>query len=123
MKATEAVATLAALAQETRLSVFRLLVEQGAAGLAAGEIAERIGIAPAALSFHLKELAHARLVKSRQDGRYVFYSADFGAMNRLLAFLTENCCAADGTACGPAACAPSALRSSTPRSSQRKARA
>jgi DNA-binding transcriptional ArsR family regulator len=118
MKATEAVATLAALAQETRLSVFRLLVEQGAAGLAAGEIAERIGIAPAALSFHLKELAHARLVKSRQDGRYVFYSADFATMNRLLAFLTENCCAADGGACGPSACAPSPAN----RSPSRKAR-
>jgi DNA-binding transcriptional ArsR family regulator len=99
--------------------VFRLLVEQGAVGLAAGEIAERIGIAPAALSFHLKELSHARLVKSRQDGRYVFYSADFAAMNRLLAFLTDNCCAADGgAACGPSACAPS----STSRASLRKAK-
>ncbi|MDH4115238.1 MAG: metalloregulator ArsR/SmtB family transcription factor [Burkholderiaceae bacterium] len=107
MKTNDAVAALAALAQETRLAVFRLLVEQGAAGMAAGEIAECVGIAPAALSFHLKGLAHARLVKSRQDGRYVFYAADFASMNRLLAFLTENCCAADGGACGPAACAPS----------------
>src|SRR5512145_2239197 len=119
MKTSDAVAALAALAQETRLAVFRLLVEQGAVGLAAGEIAEKIGIAPAALSFHLKELSHARLVKSRQDGRFVFYSADFASMNRLLAFLTENCCAADGGAsCGPAACAPS----SSTRATSRKAK-
>lgn|SRR5512137_324234 len=115
MKTNDAVAALAALAQETRLAVFRLLVEQGSAGMSAGEIAERVGIAPAALSFHLKELSHARLVTSRQDGRYVFYAADFAAMNRLLAFLTENCCAADGGACGPAACAPSSSQRGTSR--------
>ena len=119
MKSKQAITALAALAQETRLAVFRLLVEQGAVGMSAGEIAEKVGIAPAALSFHLKELAHARLVKSRQDGRYVFYSADFASMNRLLAFLTENCCAADGDTCGPAACAPS----SSTRAPSRKARA
>ena len=118
MKTTDAVTALAALAQETRLAVFRLLVVQGAVGLSAGEIAERIGIAPAALSFHLKELSHARLVRSRQEGRYVFYSADFASMNRLLGFLTENCCAADGGNCGPAACAPS-----TTRTTSRKAKA
>ena len=119
MKTTDAVAALGALAQETRLSVYRLLVEQGKGGMSAGEIAERVGISPAALSFHLKELSHARLVKSRQDGRYVFYAADFAAMNRLLAFLTQNCCAADGDACGPAACAPS----SSQRSPSRKVKA
>ncbi len=111
----DAVVALAALAQETRLAVFRLLVEQGSAGMSAGEIAERVGIAPAALSFHLKELSHARLVTSRQDGRYVFYAADFAAMNRLLAFLTRNCCAADGGACAPAACAPSSSQRGTSR--------
>ena len=115
MKTNDAVAALAALAQETRLAVFRLLVEQGAVGLSAGEIAEKVGTAPAALSFHLKELAHARLVRSRQEGRYVFYAADFASMNRLLAFLTENCCAADGGACGPAACAPSSSTRATSR--------
>lgn len=109
MKTNDAVTALAALAQETRLNVYRLLVEQGSVGLSAGEIAERVGIAPAALSFHLKELSHARLVKPRQDGRYVFYAADFAAMNRLLAFMTENCCAADGGACGPTACAPASV--------------
>jgi ArsR family transcriptional regulator, arsenate/arsenite/antimonite-responsive transcriptional repressor len=110
MEPNEAVTALAALAQATRLGVYRLLVEHGAGGLAAGEIAEDIGISPAALSFHLKELSHAGLVNSRQVGRFVYYSADFAAMNRLLAFMTENCCAADGTACGPSSCAPVSQR-------------
>jgi DNA-binding transcriptional ArsR family regulator len=104
MKSTDAVTALAALAQDTRLAVFRLLVQQGPSGLAAGEIAGQLAIAPATLSFHLKELAHAGLVSSRQEGRFVFYAANFDAMNSLLAFLTENCCAAD---CGPS-CAPAA---------------
>jgi ArsR family transcriptional regulator, arsenate/arsenite/antimonite-responsive transcriptional repressor len=118
MKTNEAVTALAALAQPTRLSVYRLLVERGVGGLAAGEIAEDIGMSPAALSFHLKELSHAGLVNSRQVGRFVYYSADFAAMNRLLAFMTENCCAADGTACGPSSCAPA-----LPRKTTRKAKA
>jgi DNA-binding transcriptional ArsR family regulator len=118
MKTTDAVRALAALSQDTRLDVFRLLVRQGASGLAAGEIAEELGVSPATLSFHLKELAYAKLVSARQDGRFVFYSANFAEMNRLLAFLTENCCAADGGACAPttARCAPS----STTRKSRRK---
>lgn len=108
MKTTKAVSALAALAQETRLSVFRLLVQQGASGMAAGEIAECLRISPASLSFHLKELAHASLVTSRQDGRFIFYSANYAEMNRLLAFLTENCCAADEMTCDNAAgCSPS----------------
>lgn len=102
MKSKQAITALAALAQETRLAVFRLLVQQGLSGLAAGEIAGQLGIAPGTLSFHLKELAHAGLVTARQDGRFVIYAARFDAMNALVAFLTENCCAAD---CGPA-CAP-----------------
>ncbi|MGZ9058538.1 MAG: ArsR/SmtB family transcription factor [Burkholderiaceae bacterium] len=109
MKTTDAVHALAALSQETRLDVFRLLVQQGASGLAAGEIAEALGVSPATLSFHLKELAHVKLVTARQDGRFVYYAANFSAMNRLLEFLTANCCAADSAACGTAAivCAPS----------------
>jgi len=103
MKTTHAVTALAALAQDTRLAVYRLLVEQGPSGLAAGEIAGQLAIAPATLSFHLKELAHAGLVSSRQEGRFVFYAANFGAMNALVAYLTENCCAADGGSCAPAA--------------------
>ena len=103
MESKTVVAALAALAQETRLAVYRLLVQQGPSGMAAGEIAAQLALAPATLSFHLKELAHAGLVSSRQQGRFVFYAADFGAMNTLLQFLTENCCAAD---CGPSCSAP-----------------
>jgi len=111
MKANDVVTALAALAQDTRLAVYRLLVQQGPSGLAAGEIADQLGIAPATLSFHLKELAHAGLATSRQDGRFVFYAANFEAMNALVAFLTENCCAADcGPSCGPVvACKPVTL--------------
>lgn len=115
METINAVIALSALAQQTRLAVFRLLVEHGSAGLAAGEIAESIGISPAALSFHLKELSHAQLVTSRHDGRYVFYAANFSAINGLLAYLTENCCAADGPVCSSQACAPPTLRSTSAR--------
>ena len=93
---------LAALAQETRLAVFRQLVEAGPAGRAAGELAEALGCAPATLSFHLKELSHAGLIAGRQEGRYVIYAANFASMNDLLAFMTENCCrasSADGCGC------------------------
>ena len=95
MKSTQVIAALAALAQDTRLAVFRLLVEQGPSGMAAGEIASAVGASPAALSFHLKEMTHAGLVKSRQDGRFVFYAANFTTMNGLITYLTDNCCAAD----------------------------
>ena len=121
MKTSEAVGALAALAQDTRLDVFRLLVQQGASGLAAGEIAEHLDVAPATLSFHLKELSHANLVTARQDGRFVFYAANFANMTRLLAFLTDNCCAADGGACAPGAAACTPLSST--RKSPRKERA
>ena len=92
MKTLNAVAALAALAQESRLTIFRLLVQAGPTGLAAGKISEATQIAPSSLSFHLKEMLHANMVSSRQDGRYVIYSANFSTMNTLLAFLTENCC-------------------------------
>ena len=94
-------AALAALAQESRLRAFRLLVQTGPAGLAASKIAEQLDIAPSSLSFHLKELAHADLVIARQDGRFVIYSANFDTMNGVIAFLTDNCCG--GAACIPAA--------------------
>lgn len=120
MKTKDAVIALAALAQGTRLAVYRLLVQQGPSGLAAGEIASRLDIAPATLSFHLKELSHAGLVTSRQDGRFVYYAAQFEAMNELVAFLTENCCAAD---CGPPCAAPVACRpAKTPRATRRTTR-
>jgi DNA-binding transcriptional ArsR family regulator len=94
-----AVRSLAALAQDSRLEVFRLLVQAGPPGLPAGEIAEQLGIPPSTLSFHVKALSQAGLVESRQEGRFIFYSADFAAMNRLLAFLGENCCG--GSSCVP----------------------
>lgn len=92
--------SLAALAQESRLEAFRQLVQAGPDGLAAGELAERLGISPPALSFHLRGLAQAGLVRSRQRGRFVFYFAAYNTMQSLLDFLTENCCA--GSACAPA---------------------
>lgn len=91
-----AVGALSALAHESRLTVFRLLVEAGPEGLAAGIIAERLGVAPNALSFHLKDLAHAQLVSLRHEGRRIYYSAEFETMNGLLRYLTDNCCQGSG---------------------------
>jgi DNA-binding transcriptional ArsR family regulator len=88
----DAIAALAALAHETRLDVFRLLVRAGASGLAAGAIAEALGVPSATMSFHLKELRNAGVVSSRRDGRSLIYRAHFAAMNELLRFLSENCC-------------------------------
>jgi ArsR family transcriptional regulator, arsenate/arsenite/antimonite-responsive transcriptional repressor len=88
----EAVKALAALAQETRLSIFRLLVQAGPQGVAAGQIGESLDVPPATLSFHLKELRHAGLVSSRQVGRFSYYSTDFERMAGLMTFLTQNCC-------------------------------
>jgi len=99
METTDAIKALGALAQETRLAIYRLLVRAGPAGRAAGAIGESLGIPPATLSFHLAQLAGAGLVRARQDGRFIYYAADFGAMNALVGFLTENCCG--DNACGP----------------------
>jgi ArsR family transcriptional regulator len=111
MEMTQAVSALAALAQETRLAIHRLLVEAGPEGLSAGRIGERLDLPPATLSFHLAQLARAGLARGRQDGRFVIYSADFESMNALVGYLTENCC-------GGRACAPS---SSKPPRKERKA--
>ena len=92
MQIKEAVSALGALAQETRLRVYRLLVEAGPQGVPAGQIADAVAVAPAALSFHLKELSHAGLVSSRPEGRFIYYSADFEQMAALMTFLTHNCC-------------------------------
>jgi len=100
MEANAAVAALAALAQGSRLQVFRILVQAGPGGVAASEIAERLGIPANTLSFHLKTLSHSDLVQSRQEGRFIYYSANYEHMNALLAFLTENCCG--GRSCIPA---------------------
>lgn len=101
MKIELAVAELAALAQESRLSIFRLLVQAGKEGVAAGVLGERLGIPPATLSFHLKTLTHAKLIKSRTEGRFVIYSANFTEMDKLIAYLTEHCCAGDAMQCAP----------------------
>lgn len=113
--AARAVTALAALAQETRLSIFRLLVEHARDGLTPGAIALRLKLAPATLSFHLKELVNAGLVVDRRDGRFIWYRPDVPAMNGLIGYLTENCCRASGggactTDCGPDACAPAPIR-------------
>ena len=100
METRQAILALGALAQESRLAIFRMLVRCGPTGMVAGKIAEQLGIAPSSLSFHLKELTHAGLVTPTQEGRFITYAANFDVMNGLLAFLTESCC--DGNPCGPA---------------------
>jgi ArsR family transcriptional regulator, arsenate/arsenite/antimonite-responsive transcriptional repressor len=92
MEMKEAVVTLAALAQDTRLSIFRLLVQVGPEGIPVGQVGEELQVAPATLSFHLKELYHAGLVSSRQEGRFIYYTANFERMAALMTFLTRNCC-------------------------------
>jgi ArsR family transcriptional regulator, arsenate/arsenite/antimonite-responsive transcriptional repressor len=92
METKDAIRVLGALAQESRLEIFRLLVTAGPQGLAAGRIGEMLELAPATLSFHLKELANAGLVASRQEARFIFYSADYERMAGILAYLTQNCC-------------------------------
>lgn len=104
MKKSAAITALSALAQDTRLDVFRLLVKVGPRGLPAGEIGERLGLPGATLSFHLNTLKHAGLIRCRREGRSLIYSADFKAMNTLLAYLMENCCAGEGV-CAVPACA------------------
>jgi DNA-binding transcriptional ArsR family regulator len=101
MEPKVAVQALGALAQDSRLAAYRMLVQVGPEGLAASEIAERLEIPPNTLSFHLKTLSHAHLVLARQEGRFVYYSANYEQMNALLGFLTENCCG--GRSCLPAA--------------------
>jgi DNA-binding transcriptional ArsR family regulator len=101
MDEKRAIAALGALAQETRLALFRLLVTAGPEGMAAGAIAERLRLPPSSLSFHLAQLVHARLITQRRLGRQLIYAAEYRAMNALLAYLTENCCG-QSAACAPA---------------------
>ena len=102
METKTAVCLLYALAQETRLSIFRLLVAEGDEGLPVGAIAEQLQVAASTLSFHLKELTHAGLIEARQDGRFIYYSANYPAMDDLLQFLTEDCCGGQACAVKPA---------------------
>jgi ArsR family transcriptional regulator len=108
METTQAVQALSALAQESRLAIFRLLIQAGRNGLPAGAIGEKLDLPPATLSFHLAGLTRAGLAQSRQDGRFVIYSANYEHMNGLLAFLTQNCCS--GSACEPSACQAAATK-------------
>lgn len=99
MDTKDVVRSLAAIAHETRLQAYRHLIQAGPSGLHAGRLAELLQTPPSSLTFHLKELVHAGLLVSRQEGRFVFYSVEYAAMNSLLGYLTENCCG--GNPCSP----------------------
>ena len=101
MNPAQVVKALGALAQPTRLAIFRLLVEAGQEGMAAGQIAEKLSISPASLSFHFNTMNHAELIERRQEGRFIHYSANFKVMNGIVDYLTENCCAGNIEACKP----------------------
>src|SRR5690348_653468 len=124
MRPAQVTTALAALAQETRLALFRLLVEKGPAGLPAGALAERLSVPPSSLSFHLKTLQHAGLITQRRLSRQLIYAADFAAMSALVGYLTENCCGgADACApsCDPAAAfATGGTRDETPARARRR---
>ena len=120
METATVLVALAALAQATRLAIFRLLIEHAPDGLSAGVIAERLELPAATLSFHLKELHRAGLVGQRQEGRFLYYSANVATMNELVAYLTENCCALGS--CGPGGCAPETVAVPVPSASRRASR-
>jgi DNA-binding transcriptional ArsR family regulator len=107
MDQTSAIAAFAALAQESRLDVFRLLVQAGPEGVPAGRIAERLGLPGTTLSFHLSQLKHAGLARVRRESRSLIYEADFAAMNALIAYMMENCC--QGASCAAPACEPASV--------------
>ncbi|HEX2116521.1 MAG TPA: metalloregulator ArsR/SmtB family transcription factor [Alphaproteobacteria bacterium] len=115
MNSKQAVTALGAIAHEHRLAVYRILVEKGPSGVPAGEIAGRLDMPPSSLTFHLQQMLHAGLVTQRRLGRQVIYAADFSAMNRLVSYLTENCCG------GSASCAPACNPAAAPKGrNQRK---
>jgi ArsR family transcriptional regulator len=111
MKARDVIDALGALAHEHRLAVFRLLVERGPEGLPAGHIGKRLGVAPSSLTFHLQGLQRAGLISQRRESRQLIYSADFDSMNKVIGYLTENCCA--GSQCAPECAPPRSRRAAT----------
>jgi DNA-binding transcriptional ArsR family regulator len=118
MNAKQIVAALAALGHETRLEVFRLLVQRGPDGLAAGFIAQKLDLPPSSLTFHLQQLTHAGLITQRRLSRQLIYAADFAAMNTMMGYLTENCCGGN-----PALCAPQCKPEKAAASTRKKGRA
>lgn len=114
MKTAEVIDALAALAHEYRLAIYRLLVEQGPGGLPAGVIAERVGLVPSSLNFHLQSLRRAGLIRQLRASRQIIYSADYSVMNGVVGYLTDKCCSASGETCATD-CIPA-----TPRMARRK---
>jgi DNA-binding transcriptional ArsR family regulator len=108
MKSKEVVTGLSALAQESRLALFRLLVKRGPEGFTPSQLTEKLGVPAPTLSFHLKELQRANLIEARREGRFLYYSPNFQRMNQLLGFLTENCCVLADKECGPTCGTPAA---------------
>lgn len=121
MTTTQVTGALGALSQETRLSLFRMLVERGPNGLSAGMLAERLGVPPSSLSFHLRALQHAGLITQRRASRQMIYAADFTVMNAVVQYLTENCCGAE-TTCAPV-CNPGAALATGGKQDEAPARA
>ena len=118
MDQKRAISALGALAQETRLELFRLLVTCGPGGLPAGVIAEKLGVMPSSLSFHLQQLVHAGLITQRRLSRQLIYAANFETMNDIVGYLTENCCGGNAALCAPA-CKPAKIE--TPNRKKRSA--
>ena len=113
MKTLDAVTALAALAQETRLSIFRLLVKAGEQGLSAGVIADKLKLPAATLSFHIAQLARAGLVSAKPESRFIYYAANYTAMDDLIAYLTDHCC--EGKACLPKTAAATTVKRRLPK--------
>jgi ArsR family transcriptional regulator, arsenate/arsenite/antimonite-responsive transcriptional repressor len=119
MKTTQVIEALGALAHEHRLKVYRVLIERGSPGLPAGAIADAVGLVPSSLTFHLQALHRAGLIVRRRDSRHLIYSADFEAMNALVGYLTENCCAGSGEARPPEPCGAPCKPSAAPKTVKR----
>lgn len=115
MKSAEVIESLAALAQESRLAIFRMLVKRGPEGYTPTQLGEKLNLSSPTLSFHLKELQRAGLIDVRRDGRFLYYRPNFAHMNRLIGFLTENCCALADKGCGPECAPPAAAVAATRR--------